>query len=135
MDAKRYFYIVWLAFAVPWIAGTGIGVHEETRPGGDETSVAAASASCLGQQAGAAASGCPEKAVASLGSGALDAAGQTVPTDSSRSADKAPPADAFADGIFILGPPALLLAVYCVILLAMWLVRSARRVEIDGLGE
>ena len=131
MGAKRYFFIVWLAFAVPWIAGTGFGVYEESLTDADEMQSGAAG-SCAGGQAGAATAECPEKELASLTGGALDAGIQAVQTDSSGSADTVEPVHNLVDGLFILGPPVLLFAAYCLIFLIKRLKRGAVQRGIDA---
>ena len=131
MGAKRYFFIVWLAFAVPWIAGTGFGVYEEPLTDADEIRSGAAGA-CAGGSAGTGTAECPEKAVASLTGGALDAGIQAVQTDSSRSADTVEPVHNLVDGLFILGPPVLLFAVYCLVFLIRRLKRGAVQRGIDA---
>jgi hypothetical protein len=135
MGAKRYFFIVWLAFAVPWITGTGFGVYNESRMSADEISDAAAG-SCAsghkGEQPGIAGSmECREKALASLAGRAMEAAGGAIEADTSRSADTVEPVHDFVDGAFILGPPLLLFIVYSVSFLAARRVGSEQEADTD----
>ena len=139
MGAKRYLFIVWLAFAVPWITGTGFGVYDESQMSADESSDAAAG-SCASEredeQPGVARSmECRERALASLAGRAMEAAGGAIETDSSRSADTVKPVHGFVDGAFILGPPLLLLfIVCCVSFLAVRRIGGERKAETDRGG-
>ena len=138
MGAKRCFFIVWLAFAVPWIAGTGVGVYDESRMSVDE-SPSAAAGSCVsarkdGPSGAAVLVECSEKALASLTGRAMDAAGGAIQMDSSRSADTVEPVHSFVDGAFILGPPLVLFIVYCLIFLAARLAGGEQKGKADRGG-
>jgi hypothetical protein len=135
MGAKRYLLIVWLAFAVPWVGGTTLGLYKESQATADGS--AAAGIGCAGDDASERArSGggaeCQEKALASLTGRALDTAGDAVQLDRNRSADSIKPVHRLADAMFILGPPLVLIAAYCLIFLAAGLSKDARQ---SGIGE
>lgn len=119
MSAKRYFLVVWLAFSVPWIAGTGFGVYAESPIPANDGSAALAGP-CGGGASASVAITCPERTVASLADHAIASAGQIVQMDSSRSPDTVVPMRHLnlMDALFVLGPPLLLLIAYCALLAA-----------------
>lgn len=119
MSAKRYFLVVWLAFAAPWIAGTGLGVYAESQiPANDGP--AALAGPCSAGASASVSMACPERTVASLAGHSIASAGRIVQMDSSRSPDTAAPVRRpdLMDVIFVLGPPLLLLIAYCALLAA-----------------
>ena len=123
MRAKRYLFILWLAFAAPWIAGTGYGVYAESQPDPDEAPASAAADCPPGARE------CSGPALAKLTARAIDVTGRAFRMDSARSADTAPRTHDLVDAAFVFGPPVLLLVACALAFLLAGRRRRTQRTE------